>query len=145
MTTTVQGILRQKGNQVWSVSPTATVREALEVMAERKIGAVLVMEGGLLVGIFSERDYARRGVLMNRGPETKIGEMMTFPVYCVTPVQTIEECMGLMTDKHIRHLPVVDGDTILGVVSIGDIVKEMIADQEHLIKGLENYILGKRA
>lgn len=145
MTTTVQGILRQKGNQVWSVSPTATVREALEVMAERKIGAVLVMEGGLLVGIFSERDYARRGVLMNRGPETPIGEMMTFPVYCVTPVQTIEECMGLMTDKHIRHLPVVDGNTILGVVSIGDIVKEMIADQEHLIKGLENYILGKRA
>ncbi|MEM5776058.1 MAG: CBS domain-containing protein [Anaerolineaceae bacterium] len=145
MTTTVQGILRQKGNQVWSVSPTATVREALEVMADRKIGAVLVMEGGLLVGIFSERDYARRGVLMNRGPETPIGEMMTFPVYCVTPVQTIEECMGLMTDKHIRHLPVVDGDTILGIVSIGDIVKEMIADQEHLIKGLENYILGKRA
>lgn len=145
MTTTVQGILRQKGNQVWSVSPTATVREALEVMAERKIGAVLVMEGGLLVGIFSERDYARRGVLMNRGPETSIGEMMTFPVYCVTPDQTIEECMGLMTDRHIRHLPVVDGDSILGVVSIGDIVKEMIADQEHLIKGLENYILGKRA
>ncbi|MEM5776256.1 MAG: CBS domain-containing protein, partial [Anaerolineaceae bacterium] len=114
-------------------------------MAERKIGAVLVMEGGLLVGIFSERDYARRGVLMNRGPETSIGEMMTFPVYCVTPDQTIEECMGLMTDRHIRHLPVVDGDSILGVVSIGDIVKEMIADQEHLIKGLENYILGKRA
>lgn len=145
MTTTVQSILRQKGSQVWSVAPTASVREALELMAERKIGAVLVMDAGALVGIFSERDYARRGILMNRGPETSIGDMMTFPVYCVTPLQTIEECMGLMTDKHIRHLPVVDGETILGVISIGDVVKEVIADQEHLIKGLENYILGKRA
>lgn len=145
MTTTVQSILRQKGSQVWSVTPTASVREALELMAEKKIGAVLVMDAGTLVGIFSERDYARRGILMNRGPEAAIGEMMTYPVYCVTPLQTIEECMGLMTDKHIRHLPVVDGETILGVISIGDVVKEVIADQEHLIKGLENYILGKRA
>lgn len=145
MTTTVQSILRQKGSQVWSVTPTASVREALELMAEKKIGAVLVMNASVLVGIFSERDYARRGILMNRGPEASIGDMMTFPVYCVTPLQTIEECMGLMTDKHIRHLPVVDGETILGVISIGDVVKEVIADQEHLIKGLENYILGKRA
>ena len=145
MTTTVQSILRQKGSQVWWVTPDASILQALELMAERKIGAVLVMEAGSLVGIFSERDYARRGILLNRGPETPISLMMTYPVYCVTPQQTIEECMGLMTEKHIRHLPVADGETILGVISIGDVVKEVIADQAHLIQGLENYILGKRA
>ncbi len=145
MTTTVQTILRQKGSQVWSVAPGDSVRQALELMAEKKIGAVLVMEAGKLVGIFSERDYARRGILQNRGPETPINAVMTAPVYCVTPQQTIEECMGLMTAKHIRHLPVADGETILGVISIGDVVKEVIADQAHLIQGLENYILGKRA
>ena len=145
MTTTVQSILRQKGSQVWWVTPDASILQALELMAERKIGAVLVMEAGSLVGIFSERDYARRGILLNRGPETPISLVMTYPVYCVTPQQTIEECMGLMTEKHIRHLPVADGETILGVISIGDVVKEVIADQAHLIQGLENYILGKRA
>lgn len=145
MTTTVQTILRQKGSQVWSVSPSTSVRQALELMAEKKIGAVLVMDAGALVGIFSERDYARRGILVDRGPETPISQMMTYPVYCITPQQTIEECMGLMTEKHIRHLPVAEGETILGVISIGDVVKEVIADQAHLIQGLENYILGKRA
>lgn len=145
MTTTVQSILKRKGNQIWSVSPSSSIRAALELMAEKKIGAVLVMDGGTLVGIYSERDYARRGVLMNRGPETPINDVMTFPVYCITPDQTLEDCMGLMTDKHIRHLPVADGETILGVISIGDVVKEVIADQQYLIKGLENYILGRRA
>ncbi|GAP13896.1 predicted signal-transduction protein containing cAMP-binding and CBS domains [Longilinea arvoryzae] len=145
MTTTVQSILREKGNQVWSVVPTASIRQALERMAEKKIGAVLVMDGSSLLGIFSERDYARRGVLMNRGPETPVGELMSFPVFCVSPLQTIEECMQLMTEKHIRHLPVTDGVNILGVISIGDVVKEVIADQRHEIQGLENYILGKRA
>ena len=145
MTTTVQSILRQKGSQTWSVTPDASILQALELMAEKKIGAVLVMEAGQLVGIFSERDYARRGILLNRGPETPISQVMTYPVYCVTPQQTLEECMGLMTEKHIRHLPVADGETILGVISIGDVVKEVIADQAHLIQGLENYILGKRA
>lgn len=145
MTTTVQSILRQKGSQTWSVTPNASILQALELMSEKKIGAVLVMEAGRLVGIFSERDYARRGILLNRGPETPISLVMTYPVYCVTPQQTIEECMGLMTEKHIRHLPVADGETILGVISIGDVVKEVIADQAHLIQGLENYILGKRA
>ena len=145
MTTTVQSILRQKGSQVWWVTPDASILQALKLMAERKIGAVLVMEAGSLVGIFSERDYARRGILLNRGPETPISQVMTYPVYCVTPQQTLEECMGLMTEKHIRHLPVADGETILGVISIGDVVKEVIADQAHLIQGLENYILGKQA
>ncbi|NMB67942.1 MAG: CBS domain-containing protein [Chloroflexi bacterium] len=145
MTTTVQSILRQKGSQVWWVTPDASILQALELMAEMKIGAVLVMEAGSLVGIFSERDYARRGILLNRGPETPISQVMTYPVYCVTPQQTLEECMGLMTEKHIRHLPVADGETILGVISIGDVVKEVIADQAHLIQGLENYILGKQA
>jgi CBS domain-containing protein len=145
MTTTVLGILKEKGYQVWAVPPTATVREALELMAEKRIGAVLVMDGDALVGIFSERDYARRGVLMNRGPQTPVADLMTSPVYCVTPQQTIEECMGLMTQKYIRHLPVADGETVLGVISIGDVVKEVIADQQDLIKGLENYILGRRA
>ena len=145
MTTTVQSILRQKGSQVWWVTPDASILQALELMAERKIGAVLVMEAGSLVGIFSERDYARRGILLNRGPVTPISQVMTYPVYCVTPQQTLEECMGLMTEKHIRHLPVADGETILGVISIGDVVKEVIADQAHLIQGLENYILGKQA
>ncbi len=145
MTTTVQSILREKGNQVWAVPPNASIRQALELMAEKRIGAVLVMDNSALLGIFSERDYARRGVLMNRGPETPVGELMTYPVFCVTPLQTIEECMGLMTQKHIRHLPVADGETILGVISIGDVVKEVIADQQYLIKGLENYILGRRA
>ena len=145
MTTTVQSILRQKGSQVWWVTPDTSILQDLELMAERKIGAVLVMEAGSLVGIFSERDYARRGILLNRGPETPISQVMTYPVYCVTPQQTLEECMGLMTEKHIRHLPVADGETILGVISIGDVVKEVIADQAHLIQGLENYILGRRA
>ena len=145
MTTTVQSILRRKGDQIWSVTPATSIHAALELMADKKIGAVLVMDGSTLVGIFSERDYARRGVLMNRGPETPINDVMTYPVYCVTPLQTLEDCMGLMTDKHIRHLPVADGETILGVISIGDVVKEVIADQQYLIKGLENYILGRRA
>lgn len=145
MTSTVQSILREKGHQVWSVSPTASVRDALEIMAEKKIGAVLVMDGRALVGIFSERDYARRGVLMGRGPEAPVGELMTSPVYCVAPTQTIDECMHLMTQKYIRHLPVAEGETIVGVISIGDVVKEVIADQQYTIKGLEDYILGRRA
>lgn len=145
MTTTVQSILREKGDAIWSVEPAATIRQALELMAAQKIGAVLVMEGGSLAGIFSERDYARRGLLLNHGPETPVSELMTSPVFCVAPHQTIEECMSLMTEKHIRHLPVTDGERILGVISIGDVVKELIADQLQHIQGLENYILGRRA
>ena len=145
MTTTVKSILQRKGSQVWYVTPDMTLLAALEQMADKNVGALVVLEGEKLVGIISERDYARRGILQGRGPETPVRDVMTTQVYYVTKEQTIEDCMAVMTDRKIRHLPVVEDDRVVGIISIGDVVNNFIDDQQHLIKGLENYITGSRA
>lgn len=142
---TVYHILQGKGNQLWSVSPDTLVYDALKLMAEKNLGAVLVVEQGKLVGIFSERDYARKVILMGKSSkEIPVKEIMTEEVLFVRPNHSIEECMALMTNKRIRHLPVLEGDQLVGVISIGDIVKAIISEQEYTIKQLENYITGAR-
>jgi CBS domain-containing protein len=143
---TVKELLRVKGYQVWSIGPDATVYEALTLMAEKDVGALLVLDNaGQLVGILSERDYARKIVLKGKtSRETPVREIMTEKVVWVRPDQTIEECMALMTNKHIRHLPVMEEGRLLGVISIGDVVKDIISEQEFVIAQLENYITGKR-
>ena len=141
MATTVHDVLRGKGSDVISVSPTATVFEALQVLAKRNIGAVLVLEGSRLVGILSERDYARQVILKGKASkDTPVREIMTTSVVCVHPEYTIEECMALMTDKRFRHLPVLADDRLLGVLSIGDVVKALLDEQAFRIEQLESYI-----
>ena len=135
-------ILKIKGDAVYSVSPSASVLDALKLMAEKGIGAILVMEEEKVVGIFSERDYARRVALQGRSESTPVSEVMTEDIYFVHPEQTIQECLAQMTDKHIRHLPVIEGDTVVGVISIGDLVKATIDHQADLIRNLEDYIMG---
>lgn len=138
---TVQQLLESKRYNLISVAPSSTVLDALKVMAEKEIGAVIVIEDGHLVGIFSERDYARKVVLQGKASkDTPVREIMTEKVVCVRPEQTIEDCMGLMTDKRIRHLPVLDHKKVIGVISIGDVVKEMLSEKEFVIKQLESYI-----
>ena len=138
---TVQQLLESKRHSLISVVPSATVLEALKVMAEKEIGAVVVLEDGHLVGIFSERDYARKVVLQGKASkDTPVREIMTDQVVCVRPEQTIEDCMGLMTDKRIRHLPVLEHKKVIGLISIGDVVKEMLSEKEFVIKQLESYI-----
>lgn len=142
---TVQLILRHKGSAFWSVTPDTMVYEALKLLAEKDVGALLVLEGGRLVGIISERDYARKVILKGKSSlDTPIREIMTRRVLCVRPDQTVEECMALVTEKRIRHLPVVVDDEVVGVVSIGDLVKASIDEKDFLIKQLENYITGSR-
>ena len=142
MGATVRQILQAKGDAIWSVPPQASVFDALELMAERDIGAVVVLDGAKLVGILSERDYARRVILYGRtSKDTTVGELMTKEVWCIHPDQTVEDCMALMTDKHIRHLPVIENGVLVGLITIGDAVKYFIDDQEVLIHSLENYIL----
>ena len=139
--TMVSEVLSKKGNAVWSVAPDQTVYEALELMRAKDIGAVLVVEGDKPVGIFSERDYARRGILEDRASrDTKVSEIMTREVYCVSPHKTMEDCMALMTARRLRHLPVVEHDRLIGLVSIGDAVKTVIGDQEHTLHELEMYV-----
>ncbi len=138
---TVQQLLESKRTSLVSVAPSSTVLDALKVMAEKEIGAVVVIEDGHLAGIFSERDYARKVVLQGKASkDTPVREIMTEKVVCVRPEQTIEDCMGLMTDKRIRHLPVLDHKKVIGVISIGDVVKEMLSEKEFVIKQLESYI-----
>ena len=138
---TVQQLLESKRYSIVSVAPSSTVLDALKVMAEKEIGAVIVIDDGHLVGIFSERDYARKVVLQGKASkDTPVREIMTDKVVCVRPEQTIEDCMGLMTDRHIRHLPVLEHKKVIGVVSIGDVVKEMLSEKEFVIKQLESYI-----
>jgi CBS domain-containing protein len=140
---TVSDILRSKGTIVFSVKPTDTVLDALGVMAEHDIGSVVVQDGDKLVGILTERDYARKVVLAGRSSkDSQIKDIMTTHVICVTPDRSIEECMGLMTDKHCRHLPVLDKKQVVGVVSIGDLVKAQIAEHEFTIAQLQSYIAG---
>jgi CBS domain-containing protein len=140
---TVRSFLKNKGKQVWSVSPESTILDALTIMADKGIGAVLVMDKSRLVGIFSERDYARRGVLLGRDVTAKIDEVMTSPVFAISPDRPMEDCLKIMTDHHFRHIPVVENDQVVGVISIGDVGKAIIDDQRFLISGLENYIMGK--
>jgi len=142
---TVSMLLQSKGDDVWSVSSGTTVYDALVLMAEKNVGALLVLEGDRLIGIFSERDYARKVILHGKSSrQTTVGEIMTSKVVYIRPEQTIEQCMALMTDKRIRHLPVLDGDRVIGVISIGDVVKAIISEQEFMIEQLENYIAGAR-
>ncbi len=141
----IKELLREKGGSVWSIGPDASVYDAIAMMAERNIGALLVMEGDRLVGVMSERDYARKVILAGRASrDTKVGDVMTSRVIFADPTETVEECMALMTDKHIRHLPVMEDGELLGLVSIGDLVKEVIAEQKFMIKQLEHYISGGR-
>jgi CBS domain-containing protein len=138
---TVKDILKGRGGEIWSVSPTTTAYEALEVMAEKNIGAVLVFESEKLVGVFSERDYARKVILRGKSSkDTNVCELMTQDVFYVKPENTLDECMALMTSKHIRHLPVFDNKQIKGIITIGDVVKEVISEQEIMIKDLEDSI-----
>ena len=140
---TVRDILQRKGTEVWSVTPETTVIDALKLMAEKNIGAVLVLDEDRVAGVLSERDYARKVILQGRtSQDTTAREIMSERVVGVEPQQTVEECMALMTDKRIRHLPVVEGGEVIGVVSIGDIVKNIISEQEFLIEQLEHYITG---
>jgi CBS domain-containing protein len=140
---TVKDILRTKGHDVWSVAPDATVLEALELMAAKDVGAVLVLDDGSLVGILSERDYARKVILLGKtSKDTPVWEIMTSRVLYVSGDRTIQECLALMTDKRIRHLPVMESDQVIGVVSIGDVGRAIISDQQFMLDQLEHYITG---
>jgi Predicted signal-transduction protein containing cAMP-binding and CBS domains len=143
--TTVRSVLQSKGSDIWSTAPDTLVFDALKVMAEKNVGALLVMEGNQLIGIFSERDYARKVVLKGESSHNiAIRNVMTSGVISVTPDQSIEDCMTLMTGKHIRHLPVLENSKLVGLISIGDVVKAIISQHEDTIKQLENYITGAR-
>ena len=138
---TVKQLLESKAPGVVTIAPEASVFEALELMADKDIGAVVVTHNSRVVGIMSERDYARKVILHNRSSrEIPVAQIMTERVVYVRPTQTVDECMALMTDKHIRHLPVLDGERLIGVLSIGDLVRATISEQDFVIKQLENYI-----
>ncbi|MBI3140554.1 MAG: CBS domain-containing protein [Rhodocyclales bacterium] len=142
----VTEILKSKPDQaVHTVAPGASVYEAVKLMAEKNIGALLVVEGGKIVGMITERDYARKTALAGRSPrETPVRDIMTAPVMYVRPDQTNEECMALMTDNRLRHLPVLDNGRLIGLLSIGDLVKDIISEQQFIIEQLEHYITGQR-
>jgi CBS domain-containing protein len=138
---TVKQVLRSKGNGYWWISPGATAYEALEMMADKNIGAILVVEKGKLVGVFSERDYARKVILKGKSSKmTTVGELMSSPPITAGLGLTLRECMVLMTANHIRHLPILESGTLIGVVSIGDVVNAIITGQQEQIEELENYI-----
>jgi CBS domain-containing protein len=140
---TVNQLLRGKGSQIFSVTPTDSVFHAIEIMATRHVGALLVMSGGTLNGIISERDYARKVILKNRSSrDTPVGEIMTSPAVTVAPDQTIHHCMELMTQGRFRHLPVVESGRVVGMLSIGDLVKAVIEQQSAQIEELQRYIAG---
>lgn len=143
MNTTIRQLLRRKGHHVWSIRPTASVYEAIEQMAELNVGALLVMERNQVLGIITERDYARRCILEGRSSkDTQVHEIMDADIVWAEPDMTVEECMGMMTRHRTRHLPVRCGDDLHGLVSIGDLVKERIADQAFLIEQLTMYVAG---
>jgi len=141
--TTAHDILRHKGQAVYSVRPTDTVLAALGVMAEHEIGAVLVLDGDQIAGILTERDYARKVALVGRSSkDSQVRSIMTADVVCVRAANTVEDCMALMTERRVRHLPVVENGRVIGLVSIGDLVKATIDEQEFTINQLKNYIAG---
>ncbi len=139
---TIRKILTEKGSDIWSTAPTSTVYDALQVMADKDVGALLVMDGKKLVGIFSERDYARKIILLGKSSrKTQVKEIMTPHVVYATPDMTNDQGLTLMTAKHIRHLPVMDSEALVGLVSIGDLVRSIISEQKEMITQLEQYIL----
>jgi CBS domain-containing protein len=141
---TVGSVLKRKGSEVWFVTPDQTVYEAIERMADKAVGALLVISDGKLMGIISERDYARKVILKGRSSRTTlVKEIMTSPVILVTSHQAVDECMDIMTRNRIRHLPIVENEKVLGVISIGDLVKWVVSEQEETIEHLQNYISSK--
>ena len=140
----MRSVLKHKGCTVWSVSPSISVYDAISMMSEKRVGALLVMEDVRLVGVFSERDYARKVILKGRSSkDTLVGEIMTSPVTYVTPQATVDECMKIMTANRVRHLPVVENEAVVGIVSIGDLVNWIISAQADIIHQLHSYITGK--
>jgi len=139
---TVKQLVDEKPNKLLSITPSMSVFEALQKMAEFDVGALVILDEGRLVGIFSERDYARKLILHGKSSkETRVEEIMTTRVVCIGPDRSAEECMALMTDKRVRHLPVLEDKKVVAVISIGDVVREMIEDQKHTIEQLEQYIM----
>lgn len=139
----VKELLDAKGHHVWMIGPDASVLEAIKMMAEKEVGALVVADAGRPVGIISERDYARKVILQGRSSqETAVKDIMTTAMVCARLDQTVEECMAVMTEKRIRHLPVVEQDKVIGIISIGDLVKAIIAEQRFVIEQLEHYITG---
>ncbi len=137
----IEEILQEKGRKVFSVRPTATMREALKLMATNKIGAVLVLEGSKILGIFSERDCVQNlAELSDCSLDAVITDFMSSPVYYITPDQTLDDCMALMTSKRLRHLPVMEGEELVGLISIGDVVKKVLSERDERIKDLENFL-----
>jgi CBS domain-containing protein len=140
---TVRQLMRAKGSDVWHIAPDASVYDALKLMADKRVGALVVLDEAELVGIISERDYARKVILKEKSSmDTPVRDIMTEEVVCLGPEQSIQDCMALMTDRRIRHLPVLQDDRLVGIVSIGDVVKAIISQQEFMIEQLERYIEG---
>ncbi len=140
----IKELLKGKGHNVWTVEPDDSVYDAIKLMADKEVGALMVMEGRKLVGVISERDYARKVILNDRSSrDTKVKEIMTTRVVYAQPEQNVNECMVLMTEKHIRHLPIMEEEKLLGVITIGDLVKSIIAQQQLTIEQLEQYISGE--
>ena len=141
---TVRQMMNEKAHRLLSIQPEHTVYDALLQMAEHDVGALIVLRGEQLVGIFSERDYARKIILDGKTSKlTPISAVMTHDVICVDPDRTADECMALMTEKHVRHLPIIENKAVVGLISIGDVVREMISDQKHTIEQLEQYIMSQ--
>jgi CBS domain-containing protein len=143
--TCVRHLLARKGGELWSIGPADTVFDAIKKMADKNVGSLVVIEDGRLVGLITERHYARNVVLKGRAsPQTRVSEIMERNVIYVRPDSTVEQCMALMTSKMVRHLPVIEDENLLGIVSIGDLVKSIIRDQKFVIEQLEHYIHGTR-
>jgi CBS domain-containing protein len=141
MKVTLSEILDSKGREVWSISPQSSAYEALELMAQKDVGALVVIDQGKVIGMFSERDYARKVILLGKSSkETAVANVMSTPIISINPGSSIDECMTLMTTRHIRHLPIIKNDKLFGIVSIGDVVKAVISEQESVIHELKGFV-----